>query len=135
MKTHELKTWPKTFQLMWDEKQLYDLRLNNDHQFEVGDKVRFLEWVPEHEGDCDWKSKTDPQQTEREDVFCTKCGRNIEAPMVGKFTDRAIVAEVTLITDDSPGLKPGVVVFAFKIQGKHKRTLSSSRQMLFEFKK
>ncbi len=119
---------------MWDEKQTFDLRFN-DRSFEVGDKIRFLEWQPQHEGPCDWKSRTDPRQAEREDVFCAKCGRNIDAPMPGVFTERAIVAEITLITFNSPGLKENVVVFAFKIQGKHKRTVSSSRQMLFEFKK
>jgi hypothetical protein len=134
MKIHELKTWPKTFQLIWDGRQTYDLRFN-DRDFEVGDRVRFLEWVPQHETVCHWKSRTDQQQTERSDIFCVDCGRNIDAAMPGDFTDRAVVAEVSLITKDSPGLKENVIVFAFKVVGKHKRTVSSSRQMLFDFKK
>lgn len=132
MKTHELKTWPKTFQLIWDGKQTYDLRYN-DREFEIGDKVRFLEWVPQHETECHWRSRTDELEPARADIFCVDCGRHIDAQMPGRYTDRAIVAEVTLITADSPGLKPNVIVFAFTVQGKHKRSVSSSRQMLFSF--
>lgn len=45
---HFLKTWPIPFQAIWDEKKLFEWRLN-DRDFSVGDELVLQEWDPETE--------------------------------------------------------------------------------------
>lgn len=45
MQTHNLKTWPKYFQEIWDGKKKFEVR-KNDRNFKVGDKLYLKEWDP-----------------------------------------------------------------------------------------
>jgi hypothetical protein len=42
---HELKTWPRHFQALWDGRKLFELR-RNDRGFEIGDVLHLKEWEP-----------------------------------------------------------------------------------------
>ena len=46
MATHDLKTWPKHFQDVWDRRKCFELR-KDDRQFEVGDVVDLREYDPD----------------------------------------------------------------------------------------
>lgn len=48
MKTHELKTWPGVFEVMWLGRKAFELR-RNDRDFAEGDVLRLREWSEE---DC-----------------------------------------------------------------------------------
>lgn len=43
MKTHELKSWPKSFQRIKDGSKTFDVR-NNDRDFQTGDILVLKEW-------------------------------------------------------------------------------------------
>jgi len=42
----ELKSWPEFFEPLIAGKKTFDLR-RNDRDFNVGDRLRFLEWNPD----------------------------------------------------------------------------------------
>jgi hypothetical protein len=44
-RTHELKTWPKYFQLVWRRRKLFEHR-KNDRGFMQGDFLILREWMP-----------------------------------------------------------------------------------------
>ncbi len=44
--THELKTWPKSFEAMWAGLKRYELR-RNDRPFDLMDTLRLREWDPD----------------------------------------------------------------------------------------
>lgn len=43
LKTHELKTWERPFQAVWDGLKLHEVRVN-DRGFEVGGVLYLREW-------------------------------------------------------------------------------------------
>lgn len=45
MKHHVLKCWPEPFQLIWERRKLFELRIN-DRDFQEGDSVELREWNP-----------------------------------------------------------------------------------------
>ena len=45
-KVHDLKTWPKPFQAVWDGDKTAEIRLN-DRAFEVGQSLLLREYDPE----------------------------------------------------------------------------------------
>lgn len=46
--THELKTWPESFQPVYKNQKNFEIRLN-DRNYQVGDKVALLEYNPKTE--------------------------------------------------------------------------------------
>jgi len=46
--THNLKTWPKFFEMVRSGRKTFELRVN-DRNFQVGDILDLHEWVPETE--------------------------------------------------------------------------------------
>lgn len=120
--THELKTWPAPFQGVWEGLKSFELR-KDDRGYALGDHLRLLEWTPAHEGRCSWRSHTDEMQTTREDIYCSICGRNIDAPLEGVYTGRSILAEVSYLLRAGafPGLEAGYVVLGLVVRSKHRR--------------
>lgn len=47
--THELKTWPKYFNEIWDGWKRFEVRSNLDRTFEPEEYVHLKEWEPEGE--------------------------------------------------------------------------------------
>ena len=46
--SHELKTWPDSFEAMWVGDKKYDFR-KNDRNYKIGDVLLLKEYVPEKE--------------------------------------------------------------------------------------
>ena len=46
---HHLKTWPKYFEAIWDNKKRFEVRKTEDRTFEEGQFIRLLEWDPDTE--------------------------------------------------------------------------------------
>jgi len=70
-RTHELKTWPKFFQAIWDGRKTFEVRVD-DRGFREGDVLDLREWDPE------WNPGKGPDDPE-------------------KYTGREIKAEVTYL--------------------------------------
>jgi len=99
---HELKTWPEAFDAVFRGDKLYEIR-RDDRDFVVGDVLRLREWVPE---------------------------KYEEAPgfvFDGRYTGRAIMAEVTHVSRNVPGsacpwergyLAEGCVVLGIRLMGR-----------------
>lgn len=45
MQIHELKTWPRHFQAIWEGDKLFELRFN-DRDYKVGDLLHLKEYEP-----------------------------------------------------------------------------------------
>jgi len=95
--THVLKTWPASFNAIWEGKKLYELR-KDDRSYRLGDQLKLLEWVPSHTDSCEWV-----------DNHCVKCNRKSGDPLEGSYTNRHISAEISYITKSGefPGLEEG----------------------------
>lgn len=48
MTTHELKTWPEFYQALLEGRKRHEVRVD-DRGFQVGDRLRLIEWDPELE--------------------------------------------------------------------------------------
>lgn len=46
MATHELKSWPAQFQMMWTGRKRAEFR-RDDRHYEVGDRLDLREWDPD----------------------------------------------------------------------------------------
>jgi len=116
MTEHDLKTWPKPFQLVWRGEKLYELR-RNDRKFQVGDGVFLHEWTPVHEERCQWYSPFDGQQTSADDIRCRLCDRRRKQPLAGEYTGRWIKAQISCITlhGDFPGLEEDFVILGIRL--------------------
>lgn len=45
MTVHELKTWPRFFEAVADERKTFEVRVN-DRNYRVGDTLWLREWLP-----------------------------------------------------------------------------------------
>ena len=88
---HELKTWPKHFQAVFDGAKTFELRYN-DRDFHVGDTLWLREWEPRH---------------------------NYKTTFQGTYTGRECIASVTYILREYEELPEFVadnfVVMAIKV--------------------
>jgi hypothetical protein len=115
MRTHDLKTWPSSFEALLSGKKLHEYR-PDDRGFAVGDRLHLQEWRPAHTESCRWLSEQDELQTERTDWRCTLCGRGKDDPLPGEYTGRELWAEVTFITPSgSFGVPDGFCVMTVKL--------------------
>jgi hypothetical protein len=46
MTTHDLKTWPGSFNALLDGRKTYEVR-KNDRYYQVGDELHLREWSPD----------------------------------------------------------------------------------------
>lgn len=100
--THELKTHPNPFAATWYGKKLYEIR-ENDRDFQVGDWVKLLEFVPCPR--CDGCGRV-WDNGDRTDCGC-------DEPH-GTYTGRFIIGEVTYMTKGGEwGLPEELCVMSF----------------------
>lgn len=82
MTTHELKTWPRMFQAIWDGEKTYEVRLD-DRGFQRADQVRLREWDPDVHCSCRNEATTHSDQCPR-------------------FTGRWLTARIGFVTATTP---------------------------------
>ncbi len=135
-----LKTWPKGFNAVLDGTKSYEIRSTKDRTFVVGDILLLREWVPAHEGACVFVEGSEAEtlaafehcapcsggprcRAERYCVRdlplphypCSTCGRKASEPLLGEYTDRALLVEVTYITPGGAwGLPDDVCVMSIR---------------------
>lgn len=86
---HGLKTWPVPFRAMLARQKLHDVRRTTDRSFDVGDVLRYREWVPDAPAD----PRTD-----------------------GKYTGRELYARVTYVTRGGDwGLPPDLCIMSIQV--------------------
>jgi hypothetical protein len=104
MKTHELKTWPLSFEALLAGQKRHEYR-PDDRGFAVGDLLHLREWRPQHTESCRWQ-----------DGHCVLCRRGKDEPLPGEYTSRELWASVTFITPSgSFGVPEGFCVMTVQL--------------------
>jgi len=47
---HGLKCWPEPFRALCDGSKTHEIRVNDDRDFRVGDRIELREWKPDGTG-------------------------------------------------------------------------------------
>ena len=122
MAEHTLKTWPKPFEAVWEDKKRFEFR-QNDRDFKVGDRLVLREWVPIHEEPCDWVSShrvlAGIAVVPNPEAYCRICKRKKKMSLPGEYTGRWVEVSVLYMMEPPAfGLQKGFVVMSTEIIAK-----------------